>query len=158
MIIHIDISRNKTAKKRYCHLVPAINKRAQKPHSRQGREWLKIEQHLRSRYPGARPKVRIGAVAFIHRSALKPVAAGTAQGPHPAHRLGARRDRVMNLRYAGTVEDEVYAALSERFRDIFEVLGQLPDSFEEAWIKAVVMGPTSGGDDEAVVYRLRSTM
>jgi hypothetical protein len=28
------------------------------------------------------------------------------------------------LRYAGTVEDEVYAALSHRFGDIFAVLGQ----------------------------------
>lgn len=55
-------------------------------------------------------------------------------------RIGQRRDviRVMNLRYAGTVEDKVYAALSERFRDIFAVLGQLPDSFEEDWVEAVV--------------------
>jgi len=41
---------------------------------------------------------------------------------------------LMNLRYAGTVEDEVYAALSARFQDIFQVLGQLPDSFEEEWV------------------------
>jgi hypothetical protein len=36
----------------------------------------------------------------------------------------------LNLRYAGTVDVEVYAALSERFGDIFSVLGQLPDGFE----------------------------
>ena len=44
-------------------------------------------------------------------------------------RLGQWRDtiHVVNLRYAGTVEDDVYTALSERFEDIFAVLGQLPE-------------------------------
>jgi len=45
---------------------------------------------------------------------------------------------VLNLRYAGTVEDKVYAALSARFGDIFQVLGQLPDAFEDDWITAVL--------------------
>jgi hypothetical protein len=45
---------------------------------------------------------------------------------------------VLNLRYAGTVEDDVYRALSERFGDIFSVLGQLPDGFEDEWISAVL--------------------
>lgn len=45
---------------------------------------------------------------------------------------------VVNLRYAGTVEDEVYAALSSRLGDIFAALGQLPDSFEDEWVKAVL--------------------
>jgi superfamily II DNA/RNA helicase len=55
-------------------------------------------------------------------------------------RIGQVRDdvHVLNLRYAGTVEDEVYAALSERFGDIFSVLGQLPDAFEDDWIEAVL--------------------
>jgi superfamily II DNA or RNA helicase len=55
-------------------------------------------------------------------------------------RIGQARDEihVLNLRYAGTVEDEVYAALSLRFGDIFSVLGQLPDSFEDDWIAAVL--------------------
>jgi hypothetical protein len=55
-------------------------------------------------------------------------------------RIGQVRDyvHVLNLRYAGTVEDEVYAALSHRFGDIFSVLGQLPDSFEDDWIAAVL--------------------
>ncbi|MGH7161730.1 MAG: helicase-related protein [Acetobacteraceae bacterium] len=55
-------------------------------------------------------------------------------------RIGQVRDEihVLNLRYAGTVEDEVYAALSARFGDIFAVLGQLPDSFEDEWITAVL--------------------
>ena len=55
-------------------------------------------------------------------------------------RIGQVRDdiHVLNLRYAGTVEDDVYAALSQRFGDIFSVLGQLPDSFEDDWIKAVL--------------------
>ena len=55
-------------------------------------------------------------------------------------RIGQARDdvHVLNLRYAGTVEDQVYAALSARFGDIFSVLGQLPDSFEDEWIQAVL--------------------
>jgi hypothetical protein len=56
------------------------------------------------------------------------------------HRIGQVRDaiHVLNLRYAGTVEDEVYAALSDRLGDIFSVLGQLPDGFEDDWIDAVI--------------------
>lgn len=55
-------------------------------------------------------------------------------------RIGQIRDnvRVLNLRYAGTVEDDVYTALSHRFGDIFSVLGQLPDAFEDDWIAAVL--------------------
>lgn len=55
-------------------------------------------------------------------------------------RIGQARDdvHILNLRYAGTVEDQVYAALSSRFGDIFAVLGQLPDSFEDDWIAAAV--------------------
>ena len=55
-------------------------------------------------------------------------------------RIGQVRDNVhvLNLRYAGTVEDDVYRALSDRFGDIFSVLGQLPDGFEEDWIQAVL--------------------
>lgn len=49
-----------------------------------------------------------------------------------------REVHVANLRYAGTYEDEVYGALSERFEDIFKVLGQLPDSFEDDWVDAVL--------------------
>src|SRR6266404_8822792 len=39
---------------------------------------------------------------------------------------------------SGTVEDEVYTTLSNRFGDIFSVLGQLPDGFEDQWIDAVL--------------------
>jgi hypothetical protein len=55
-------------------------------------------------------------------------------------RIGQARDdvQVLNLRYAGTVEDEVSAALSHRFGDIFAVLGQLPDVFEDEWIDAIL--------------------
>jgi hypothetical protein len=44
----------------------------------------------------------------------------------------------LSLRYAGTVEDQVYATLSIRFGDILSVLGQLPDGFEDQWIDAVL--------------------
>jgi superfamily II DNA or RNA helicase len=55
-------------------------------------------------------------------------------------RIGQIRDdvHVLNLRYAGTVEDDVYTALSNRFGDIFSVLGQLPDAFEDDWIAAIL--------------------
>lgn len=55
-------------------------------------------------------------------------------------RIGQVRDNIhiLNLRYAGTVEDQVYATLSQRFGDIFSVLGQLPDGFEDQWIDAVL--------------------
>ena len=55
-------------------------------------------------------------------------------------RIGQVRDNVhvLNLRYAGTVEDDVYTALSNRFGDIFSVLGQLPDAFEDDWIAAIL--------------------
>jgi SNF2 family DNA or RNA helicase len=63
-------------------------------------------------------------------------------------RIGQLRDTVhiVNMRYAGTVEDDVYSALSDRFSDIFAVLGQLPDSFEDIWVEAVLK------DREAVKY------
>lgn len=63
-------------------------------------------------------------------------------------RIGQLRDviHVVNMRYAGTVEDDVYSVLSERLGDIFAVLGQLPDSFEDAWVEAVLR------DREAVRY------
>ena len=55
-------------------------------------------------------------------------------------RIGQVRDdvHILSLRYAGTVEDQVYATLSSRFGDIFSVLGQLPDGFEDEWIDAVL--------------------
>lgn len=55
-------------------------------------------------------------------------------------RIGQVRDEVhiLSLRYAGTVEDQVYATLSQRFGGIFSVLGQLPDGFEDQWIDAVL--------------------
>ena len=56
-------------------------------------------------------------------------------------RIGQVRDdiHILNLRYAGTVEDEVYATLSQRFGDIFSVIGQLPEGFEDDWIDAVLL-------------------
>jgi hypothetical protein len=55
-------------------------------------------------------------------------------------RIGQIRDdvHILSLRYAGPVKDQVYATLSSRFGDIFSVLGQLPDCFEDQWIAAVL--------------------
>lgn len=51
-------------------------------------------------------------------------------------RFGQRRDRVdmLNLVYHGTIDERVYAALSGRMRDRYDVFGTLPDVIEDDWI------------------------
>ena len=75
-------------------------------------------------------------------------------------RIGQARDdvHVLNLRYAGTVEDQVYAALSNRFGDIFSVLGQLPDSFEDDWIDAILNDRTAVQNFSQRVDKTRPAM
>jgi len=75
-------------------------------------------------------------------------------------RIGQVRDdvHVLSLRYAGTVEDDVYAALSARFGDIFSVLGQLPDSFEDDWIDAVLHDRQSVKNFSQRVERVKPPM
>lgn len=41
---------------------------------------------------------------------------------------------VYNMRYKGSVEDRVHELLSERFEDIRDMFGQLPDVLEDVWI------------------------
>ena len=38
------------------------------------------------------------------------------------------------MRYRGSVEDRVHELLSERFEDIRDMFGQLPDVLEDVWI------------------------
>ena len=75
-------------------------------------------------------------------------------------RIGQVRDnvQVLSLRYAGTVEGEVYAALSHRFGDIFAVLGQLPDAFEDDWIDAVLKGRSAVQHFSQRVDRIKPPM
>jgi superfamily II DNA or RNA helicase len=75
-------------------------------------------------------------------------------------RIGQVRDdvHILNLRYAGTVEDDVYAALSHRFGDIFSVLGQLPDAFEDQWIEAVLRDRQAVKNFSQRVEKARSPM
>jgi hypothetical protein len=75
-------------------------------------------------------------------------------------RIGQVRDEVhvLTLRYAGTVEDDVYAALSNRFGDIFSVLGQLPDGFEDQWIEAVLQDRAAVRNFSQRVDRARPPM
>jgi superfamily II DNA/RNA helicase len=55
-------------------------------------------------------------------------------------RLGQRRDRVdmLNLLYHGstqpTVDEKVYAKLSSRMKDRFDIFGTLPDVIDDDWI------------------------
>jgi superfamily II DNA/RNA helicase len=75
-------------------------------------------------------------------------------------RIGQIRDdiHILNLRYAGTVEDEVYATLSHRFGDILSVLGQLPEGFEDQWIDAVLMDRAAVRNFSQRVERTRPPM
>ncbi|MEH7076211.1 phospholipase D-like domain-containing anti-phage protein [Neobacillus drentensis] len=51
-------------------------------------------------------------------------------------RIGQVNDVVhlFNLRYKDSVEDRVHSLLSERFKSIHEVFGQLPDVLEDVWV------------------------
>lgn len=51
-------------------------------------------------------------------------------------RLGQTRQSVdmLNLVYAGTRDETVYARLSQRMRDRFDIFGSLPDVIEDDWI------------------------
>jgi superfamily II DNA or RNA helicase len=54
-------------------------------------------------------------------------------------RFGQRRDRVdmLNLVYRSTIDEKVYAAVSERMRDRYDIFGKLPDVIEDAWITEI---------------------
>ncbi|XOS91174.1 helicase-related protein [Brevibacillus laterosporus] len=51
-------------------------------------------------------------------------------------RIGQINDEVhiYNLRYRDSVEDRVHNLLSERFKNIHEMFGQLPDVLEDVWV------------------------
>jgi superfamily II DNA/RNA helicase len=51
-------------------------------------------------------------------------------------RFGQRRDRVdmLNLVYGGTRDETIYAALSRRMRDRYDIFGALPDTLRDHWI------------------------
>lgn len=51
-------------------------------------------------------------------------------------RIGQVNDEVYlyNLRYKDSVEDRVHSLLSERFKNIHGVFGQLPDVLEDVWV------------------------
>jgi hypothetical protein len=78
-------------------------------------------------------------VSFVERKPAFTCAA-TKSSRLSITRIGQVRDdvHILSLRYAGTVEDQVYATLSAHFGDIFSVLGQLPDGFEDQWIDAIL--------------------
>ncbi len=61
-------------------------------------------------------------------------------------RIGQARDsvKILNLRYQGSVEDKVHAALSGRLEEIFSMFGQIPDVLEDAWVDIAL-----GSEDDA---------
>lgn len=54
-------------------------------------------------------------------------------------RFGQRRDRVdmLNLVYQGTIDERVYAALSRRMQDRYDIFGSLPDVIDDEWIEDI---------------------
>ena len=52
-------------------------------------------------------------------------------------RIGQLRSEVLiyNMRYRGSVEERVHDLLSDRFRTIHDLFGQLPDTLEDVWIQ-----------------------
>lgn len=51
-------------------------------------------------------------------------------------RIGQLNDtiRILNLRYSGSVEDQVHKALSDRLKAVHDVFGQIPDVLEDVWV------------------------
>lgn len=45
---------------------------------------------------------------------------------------------LLNLRYAGSVEDDVHNRLSSRLQQIHQVFGTLPDILETVWVTAAL--------------------
>lgn len=54
-------------------------------------------------------------------------------------RFGQRRQTVdmLNLVYHGTQDEKVYAALSRRMKDRYDIFGSLPDTIDDEWIESV---------------------
>jgi superfamily II DNA/RNA helicase len=65
-------------------------------------------------------------------------------------RIGQTADAmdILNLRYRGSVEDEVHRALSGRLKSIRDVFGTVPDTLEDAWVL------TALGDAEEAKRRI----
>lgn len=68
---------------------------------------------------------------------------------------------VLNLRYRDSVEDDVFAVLSERFQNIWTVFRQFPDTLDDDWTRAILQGRTQAQaflrqlPDQADRFRLR---
>lgn len=54
-------------------------------------------------------------------------------------RIGQRRQTVdmLNLVYQGTQDEKVYAALSRRMKDRYDIFGSLPDTIDDEWIESI---------------------
>ena len=54
-------------------------------------------------------------------------------------RFGQRRENVdmLNLVYHDTQDERVYAALSQRMKDRYDIFGSLPDTIDDDWIENV---------------------
>jgi len=54
-------------------------------------------------------------------------------------RFGQVRQSVdmLNLVYHGTQDEQVYAAISRRMKDRYDIFGSLPDTIEDDWISSV---------------------
>jgi hypothetical protein len=69
---------------------------------------------------------------------VEPFSARTTEGTSAKDRPGPRRCSYLEPTIRGHRRGRGYTTLSNRFGDIFSVLGQLPDGFEDQWIDAVL--------------------
>ena len=80
-------------------------------------------------------------------------------------RFGQVRDRVsmLNLVYQGTRDEQIYAALSARMADVYDIFGSLPDTIEDEWIDDIanlnvrLATYTTRRNDAANAFDLRHT-
>lgn len=54
-------------------------------------------------------------------------------------RFGQARDRVamLNLVFQGTRDEQIYAALSARMENVYDIFGSLPDTIDDEWVRDV---------------------
>jgi hypothetical protein len=67
-------------------------------------------------------------------------------------RIGQQADAIdiLNLRYRGSVEDDVHHALSSRLASIKDVFGTIPDTLEDVWVL------TAMGEEAAARARIEA--
>ena len=71
-------------------------------------------------------------------------------------RIGQLSDtiRIYNMRYKGSIEDTVFQRLSERFKGVYNLFGQIPDAIEDIWVHAA-RNDAKGVEDRINAIKLK---